>query len=46
MAVLVETKNLKKYFKSGAGMVHAVDDITLCAWRRTFLAGASPKSAR
>lgn len=28
MAVLVETKNLKKYFKSGAGMVHAVDDIT------------------
>ena len=28
MAALVETQNLKKYFKSGAGMVHAVDDIT------------------
>lgn len=28
MAVLLETQNLKKYFKSGAGMVHAVDDIT------------------
>ncbi len=29
MAVLLETQNLKKYFKSHAGMVHAVDDITL-----------------
>ena len=28
MAALVETQNLKKYFKSGAGMVHAVDGIT------------------
>jgi oligopeptide/dipeptide ABC transporter ATP-binding protein len=28
MSVLVETKNLKKYFKSGAAMLHAVDDIT------------------
>ena len=28
MAALVETQGLKKYFKSGAGMVHAVDDIT------------------
>lgn len=28
MAALVETQNLKKYFKTGAGMVHAVDDIT------------------
>lgn len=28
MAVLVETQNLKKYFKSGAGTVHAVDDIS------------------
>lgn len=28
MAALLETQNLKKYFKSGAGMVHAVDDIT------------------
>ena len=28
MAVLLETQGLKKYFKSGAGMVHAVDDIT------------------
>lgn len=28
MSVLLETQNLKKYFKSGAGMVHAVDDIT------------------
>ncbi|MCD7745964.1 MAG: ATP-binding cassette domain-containing protein [Lachnospiraceae bacterium] len=29
MAALVETQDLKKYFKSGAGMVHAVDGITL-----------------
>ena len=29
MAALMETKNLKKYFKSNAGTVHAVDDITL-----------------
>lgn len=28
MAVILETQNLKKYFKSGAGMVHAVDDIS------------------
>ncbi len=28
MAALLETKNLKKYFKSGAGTVHAVDDIS------------------
>lgn len=28
MAALVETQGLKKYFKSGAGTVHAVDDIT------------------
>lgn len=28
MAALVETENLKKYFKSGAGMVHAVDNIS------------------
>ena len=28
MAVLLETQNLKKYFKSGAGTVHAVDDIS------------------
>lgn len=28
MAVLVETQDLKKYFKSGAGMVHAVDNIS------------------
>ena len=29
MAALLEVQNLKKYFKSNAGMVHAVDDITL-----------------
>lgn len=29
MAAILETQNLKKYFKTGAGMVHAVDDITL-----------------
>ena len=29
MAALLEVQNLKKYFKSHAGMVHAVDDITL-----------------
>ena len=29
MAVLLETQNLKKYFKSPGGTVHAVDDITL-----------------
>ena len=28
MAALVETQDLKKYFKSGAGMVHAVDNIS------------------
>ena len=28
MATILETQNLKKYFKSGAGMVHAVDDIS------------------
>ncbi len=28
MAALIEVKNLKKYFKSAAGMVHAVDDIS------------------
>ena len=29
MAALMEVQNLKKYFKSNAGTVHAVDDITL-----------------
>ena len=28
MAALIEVKNLKKYFKSAAGMVHAVDDVS------------------
>ena len=28
MAALIEIKNLKKYFKTAAGMVHAVDDVT------------------
>ena len=28
MAALIEVKNLKKYFKSAAGLVHAVDDIS------------------
>jgi peptide/nickel transport system ATP-binding protein len=28
MATLLETVNLKKYFKSGAGTVHAVDDVS------------------
>jgi peptide/nickel transport system ATP-binding protein len=28
MAALLETRNLKKYFKTGGGMLHAVDDIT------------------
>ncbi|MGN0978620.1 MAG: ABC transporter ATP-binding protein, partial [Faecousia sp.] len=28
MAALIEVKNLKKYFKSAGGMVHAVDDIS------------------
>lgn len=28
MAALLETQNLKKYFKSGAGTVHAVDDVS------------------
>jgi len=27
MAALIEVKHLKKYFKSAAGMVHAVDDV-------------------
>lgn len=26
---LIETKNLKKYFKTGSGMLHAVDDVNL-----------------
>ena len=25
---LLEVKNLKKYFKTGNGMLHAVDDLT------------------
>ena len=25
---LLEVKNLKKYFKTGAGMLHAVDDVS------------------
>ena len=28
MAPLLEVKNLKKYFKTKAGMLHAVDDVT------------------
>lgn len=28
MAALIEIKGLKKYFKTAAGMVHAVDDVT------------------
>ena len=28
MSILVEVKNLKKYFKTPAGMLHAVDDIS------------------
>ncbi|MBR1560679.1 MAG: ATP-binding cassette domain-containing protein [Clostridia bacterium] len=28
MAALIEVKNLKKYFKSAAGTVHAVDDVS------------------
>ena len=28
MAALLEIQNLKKHFKSVAGMVHAVDDVT------------------
>ena len=28
MAVLLEVKNLKKYFNTGGGVLHAVDDIT------------------
>ena len=28
MAALLEIQNLKKHFKSAAGMVHAVDDVT------------------
>jgi peptide/nickel transport system ATP-binding protein len=26
---LIQTKNLKKYFKTGSGMLHAVDDVNL-----------------
>lgn len=26
---LIETRNLKKYFKTGSGMLHAVDDVSL-----------------
>ena len=29
MAPLLEVKNLKKYFKTKAGMLHAVDDLSL-----------------
>ena len=28
MSKLIEIQNLKKYFKTGRGMVHAVDDVT------------------
>ena len=27
-APLLEVKNLKKYFKTGRGMLHAVDDVS------------------
>ena len=30
MSKLVEVKNLKKYFKSPRGTVHATDDVTFC----------------
>ena len=26
---LVETRNLKKYFKTGSGILHAVEDVNL-----------------
>ena len=29
MPALLEVKNLKKYFKTGAGWLHAVDGISL-----------------
>lgn len=29
MSTLIETKNLKKYFKSKAGLLHAVDDVNI-----------------
>ena len=28
MSCLIEAKNLKKYFKTSSGMLHAVDDVT------------------
>lgn len=28
MAPLLEVQNLKKYFKTGAGLLHAVDDVS------------------
>ncbi|MBE5912645.1 MAG: ATP-binding cassette domain-containing protein [Pseudobutyrivibrio ruminis] len=37
MATLLETKNLKKYFKANAGMVHAVDDVSFSVEEGTTL---------
>lgn len=36
-AVLLETRNLKKYFKTGKGMLHAVDDISMKIQKGTTL---------
>jgi len=30
MSVLLEVKNLKKYFNTSKGMLHAVDDVDFC----------------
>ena len=37
MATLLETKNLKKYFKANSGMVHAVDDVSFTVEEGTTL---------
>lgn len=36
-SILIETRNLKKYFKTGRGELHAVDDVNMKIVRGTTL---------
>ena len=38
MSVLLEVKNLKKYFKTPGGMLHAVDDVSFAINEGDYLA--------
>lgn len=41
MAELIEIKNLKKYFHSAKGTVHAVDDVTMDIMQGETMGGGS-----